>query len=44
MSNNKTFSINPDLFKIPSLDTNSRKKRPKRYAKNKGSLKRKTQT
>jgi len=29
MSNNKTFSINPDLFKIPSLDTNSRKKRPK---------------
>jgi len=29
MSNNKTISINPDLFKVSAFDTNSRKKRPK---------------
>ena len=29
MSNNKTISINPDLFKVSAFDTNSRKKRSK---------------
>jgi len=29
MSNNKTISINPDLFKVSAFDSNSRKKRPK---------------
>jgi hypothetical protein len=29
MSNNKTFSINPDLFKVSAFDPKSRKKRPK---------------
>lgn len=30
MSNNKTFSINPDLFKVSAFEPNSRKKRPKK--------------